>query len=125
MRVFLWVVSACLHAGVIGPGELGCNGRRIGPRDRTWWFSSNAIAIVGPVVPVTAVVTARLVPGFPGPRRYWAPWPLSFPVAPAREMPGKRVACAGSWSDAPWCPRLWAGARRVSVLRELAREVEE
>jgi hypothetical protein len=79
------VLCACVYAGVIGLGELGCSGRRIGPRDRMWWSSSNATAIADPVVLVTAVVTAR----------HWATWPLSSPAVPARKIAGERVVRAG------------------------------
>jgi hypothetical protein len=115
--------SACIHAGVTDPRGLGCSGRRIGPRNRTWWSSSNATAIVDPVGPATAVVAAHVVPDLSGPRpAYWATWPPSSPAAPAREIAGKLVARVGYW-NARWFHQLWARALRVSVLPGPAREM--
>lgn len=113
--------STCVHAGVIGPRVLGCNGRRIGPRNRTWWSSSNATAIVDAVGPATAVVEAHVVPDLSGPRpAYWASWSPSSPAVPARDVAGKLVAPVG-YGSARWCHQLWARALRVSVLRGSAR----
>lgn len=101
----------------------GCNDRRIGPMNRTWWFSASATASADPVDPVTA---ARIVRWISDPRPgCWATEPLSSREAPTPERAEKPVAQVGYRNDARGSHHLGARAFQVSAQGVPAQAIVE